>query len=148
MTCEDVRRHILEGDHASNMPREVSRHIPECPECRAFARQVAKADSLLLASEEVEPQLVDSVMARVAAAAGPASQQNGALGGWFFGGLLLTGAMVGVRFSRPFRYLVETVLGARVDLAVTTAISLALVAYLAAFVLTSGGHLRRRYPSE
>lgn len=146
MTCDDIRRRILERDHNTDVPREISRHIEECPECRALARRVADAESILLVSEAPEPEVVDSVLARVAKVPIPALHQNGALGGWFFGGLLLTGAVVGVRYSRPFRYLAETVLGARVDLAVTMAIGLVLVAYLVAFVLTSGSHLRRRKP--
>lgn len=144
MICDDVRRRILENDHDATPPPEVAAHLVDCAECRAFARRVVGVDSLLMRSEAADPELVDAVMAGVAQAEEPSSQQHGALGGWFFGGLLLTGAMVAVRHSLPFQYLAETVLGARVDLAVTTSIGLVLVAYLSAFVLTTGRNLKRR----
>jgi predicted anti-sigma-YlaC factor YlaD len=134
----------LELDHDEALPPGAAEHLRACARCRRLAESIRGTESRLSAEGPVEVELVDSVMARIAAADRPPHRRP-LLGGWFVGGLLLAVGMVAVRQSPTFRYLLAGVLGARVDLAVTTAIAVGLVGYLAAFALTRA---RKDSPSE
>lgn len=143
MKCSAVQQSLLELDHDEALPPGVAEHLRACPKCRHLAESIRGAESGLSAEGPVEVELVDSVMARIAAADRPA-HRPAILGGWFIGGLLLAVGVVAVRQSPTFRYLLAGVLGPRVDLTVTTAIAVGLVGYLAAFVVANARYLRQR----
>ena len=140
MTCKRVERELLTLDQYARPSKRVEAHLQRCPKCRRLAEAVGSADAELRLIEKADPEIVDSVMLTVEQS-GARPRRSESLAGWLFGALLLVAAMVAVRQSIAFRFLLGSVLGPRVDLSVTVAIGIGLVAYLGVFVLAKHEHL-------
>lgn len=140
MTCNEVEKRLLRLDRDEKLTPRVAAHLEECPGCRRLAETLEVAESDLLLTSAAEPDLVNSVMAKIERSDIYPTRTRSLLH-WFLGGLLLVAALVAVPQSGSFRFLLESVIGPRVDLSVTVVIGLGLVAYLAVFVLAHGERL-------
>ncbi|MFP4302642.1 MAG: hypothetical protein ACLFQZ_11495 [Spirochaetaceae bacterium] len=139
MICDDVRRRIYAIDHGEELSPEAREHLARCPGCRKLLKLTCEAEAALNPSGERDVTLTNLVMEAIAGADAGKRRGNAVLAVWILGGLTLLGSAVLVRYSLTFHYLLESQLGTLVDLGVTVAIGIALVSYLAAFVLGNAG---------
>ena len=140
MTCKEAQDRVLTRDQDESFDAAVHAHLLACPRCRRLAQRIAVADEVLRHTSAADPEQVDAVMATI--------DKNGAfptrahsLLRWLLGGALLLTALPVVRHSAPFRFLLGSGLGPRVDLSVTVAIGSGLVVYMAIFVAAHGDRL-------
>ena len=141
MTCNKANEIILRLDHGESPPPRVKKHLKACPECRRRTEELRAVESaLLLAASNVDRDVVRSVMVEIERTETYPIRKHSFLN-WIFGGVLLAAALVAVQHSVPFRFLTESVLGPTVELSVTVAIGIALVAYIGVFVVVNSAHL-------
>ncbi len=140
MTCNEVEERLLALDHGEIPGVEVEAHLSKCPSCRRLARTLAVAEGGLRETSRADPDLVNSVMTAIDESNVYPTRAHSFFH-WLFGGLLLVTAFVAVRQSDPFRFLLDSFLGPRVDLSVTVVIGMGVVAYLAVFVVANGDRL-------
>ena len=140
MNCKDVESELLALDNQEELSPEAAAHVRECPNCSRLAEALSRAETQVLLVDKPEPELVASIMEEIGKVDLERRWKH-SLAGWLFGGLLLMAALVAVRQSTTFRFLLESVLGARVDLSITVVIGLALVAYLSVFVVANSDRL-------
>ncbi|NBB89982.1 MAG: hypothetical protein GVY23_02115 [Spirochaetes bacterium] len=142
MTCNEIERRLLERDHDEALSPKVVAHLRECPRCRRLAKtlEVAEGDLMMASEAGADPDLVSAVMMKVEKSeVYPARTHS--LTRWLFGGLWLVTALLAVRQSDPFRFLLGSVVGPRVDLSVMVVTGFGVVAYLAVFVIANGDRL-------
>lgn len=141
MTCNDLRQHLYKMDQGEELSATAQAHLAECPSCRRILERLEKAETELTISEEFDPLLVNRIMESLSHASSRRSREGGILAVWILGGFTLLGAVILVRYSLTFHYLLESQLGRLVDLGVTVALGIFLVSYLAAFILGNASRL-------
>ena len=140
MNCQEVEDMLLSQDNGALLPPEAASHLGDCPNCARLAERLSRADAELRLVKEPDSDLVESVMTEIERSdLHPRGKQS--LLGWIFGGVLLMAALVALPQSNSFRFLVESVLGARVDLSISMVIGIGLVAYLGVFVVAHSDRL-------
>lgn len=159
MTCNDVRRQLAGLDRHEPISNPVRHHLQECSACKKMYKQARRVEEAGFVGGEPDTQLVDRVMRQIETVPAPvfrrhtddnreANEESDATNPtiWIFGGLLLPVALVVVRFSPTFQFLLGSSFGKRVDLSVTLAIGTTLIFYLAVFVTGNARRLQRTVP--
>jgi hypothetical protein len=149
MTCNEVRNVLASRDRDQELPEPVQTHLKQCFQCNRIARAMTAAEQAVHpvgTASRTDNTIVDTVMEQIRTVPpgyAPGDPPRTSLATWISGGLLLSGALVAVRFSESFQYLTRSTLGHTVDLWVTLSLSTILAGYLCVF---AGSNAVRREP--